>query len=398
MARIHLTPGFVKTATSGDKDRELFWNVRLPGFGLVVTDLGHKSYVQQYRNRQGKSCRLTIGDAASLSLDQALKLARGYIGEVARGGDPLAARRRERNAGKTTLRSVCDDYFDREGKKLRSAKQWRPVLERCVLPQLGNRQIEDIANKRSLIVSLLDDIEDERGPGMRKVVRTILNVVFNWYQGRTDGFVNPILRGLRSAKYEPRSRILSDDELARVWKAAETFPVPWGHYVRFLLLTACRKGEAAAMVWAELDGDTWIIPAERSKSKTSVALPLSSAARSVLASLPRFADCPFVFTITGRAPIAGFSRFKKEFDEACGVSGWTIHDLRRSARSLMGRCGVPNDHAELALGHARGGIRKTYDLYSYEREKRAAFEALAAQIDRIVNPQPNVTPLRTVKP
>jgi integrase len=402
MARIHLTPGFVKTATCPPgKDRELYWDIPLPTFGLRVTDTGHKSYVQQYRNRQGKSRNITIKGAAdgetllrSLSLDKARKEARGYIGEVVRGGDPLAARRKEKNAGKTTLLAVVDDYFDREGKKLRSAKQWRPVLERCVLPKLGNRQIEDIANKRSLIVTLLDDIKAERGEGMAKVVRTILNVVFNWYAGRVDGFVNPILRGLRGAKYEPRSRILSDDELGRVWKAAESFTGPWGHYVKFLLLTACRKTEAAQMRWAELDGDTWTIPSERAKGKSEVALPLSAAARSLLASLPRIADSPHVFTITGRAPIAGFSRFKKEFDEASGVTSWTIHDLRRTARSLMSRAGVTPDTAERALGHKIAGVRGVYDRHRYRDEMLVAFERLAGQIGHIVSPQKNVTPLR----
>jgi integrase len=401
MPRVRLTPGFVKTATSDGKERELYWDAELHGFGLMVTERGHQSWIYQYRNRQGSTRRITIKGAEdsdkllrSLSLDKARKEARGHIGAVIRGGDPLADRRKDKNAGKTTLRAVVDDYFDREGKKLRSAKQWRPVLERCVLPKLGNRQIEDIANKRGLIVALLDDIEDERGPGMRKVVRTILNVVFNWYAGRVDGFVNPILRGLRSAKYEPRSRILSDDELARVWKAAESFAGPWGHYVKFLLLTACRKTEAAQMQWAELDGDTWVIPAERSKTKAEVALPLSAAARSLLASLPRIADCPFVFTITGRAPIAGFSRFKKEFDEASGTANWTIHDLRRTARSLMSRAGVTPDTAERALGHKIAGVRGVYDRHRYRDEMLHAFEALAAQADRIVNPQRNVTTFR----
>ena len=401
MPRVHLTPGFVKTVTSGGKERELYWDLALETFGLRVTALGHKSWVYQYRNRRGASRNITIKGAAdgdkllrSLSLDKARKEARGLIGEVIRGEDPLADRQKENNAGKTSLRAVCDDYFAREGKKLRSARQWRAVLERCVLPKLGNRQIEDIANKRSLIVTLLDDIEDERGPGMRKVVRTILNVVFNWYADRVDGFSNPILRGLRSAKYEPRSRILSDDELTRVWKAAESFAGPWGHYVKFLLLAACRKTEAAEMRWAELDGDTWVIPAERSKGKSEVALPLSAAARSLLASLPRIDGCPYVFTITGRAPIAGFSRFKKEFDEACGVTGWTIHDLRRSARSLMSRAGITPDTAERALGHKIAGVRATYDRHSYRAEMLHAFEALASQIGRIVNPQENVTTFR----
>jgi integrase len=402
MPRVRLTPGFVKTATSNGRERELYWDLALSNFGLRVMETGHKSWVYQYRNAKAESRNITIKGAAdgeallrSLSLDKARKEARGHIGAVIRGYDPLAARRKEKNAGKTTLRAVVDDYFDREGKKLRSAKQWRPVLERCVLPKLGNRQIEDIANKRSLTVTLLDDIEDERGPGTAKVVRTILNVVFNWYAGRVDGFANPILRGLRSVKYEPRTRVLSDDELRQIWTASESFAGPWGRYIQFLLLTACRKSEAARMTWDELDGsNTWVIPAERSKTKSEVALPLSTKAQAVLASLPRIADCPFVFTTTGRVPIGGFSQFKKEFDAASGTSGWTLHDLRRSGRTLMARAGVDPDHAERALGHAIGGVRGTYDRHRYRDEMLHAFEALAAQIERIINPQENVTPFK----
>jgi integrase len=76
------------------------------------------------------------------------------------------------------------------------------------------------------------------------------------------------------------------------------------------------------------------------------------------------------------------------------LPNWTLHDLRRTARSLMSRAGVPSDHAERALGHAMEGIRGTYDRFAYRDEKRQAFEALASQIERIVNPQANVVPLR----
>jgi hypothetical protein len=77
------------------------------------------------------------------------------------------------------------------------------------------------------------------------------------------------------------------------------------------------------------------------------------------------------------------------------VTGWTIHDLRRTARSLMSRAGVTADHAERAIGHAIRGIRSTYDRHEFYNEKKHAFEALAAQIERIINPSPsNVLPMR----
>jgi integrase len=92
--------------------------------------------------------------------------------------------------------------------------------------------------------------------------------------------------------------------------------------------------------------------------------------------------------------LGGFSKFKAAFDKACGVTGWTLHDLRRTARSLMSRAGIDADHAERALGHVIPGVRGVYDRHEFRDEKRRAFEALAAQIERIINPQPNVVALR----
>jgi integrase len=92
-----------------------------------------------------------------------------------------------------------------------------------------------------------------------------------------------------------------------------------------------------------------------------------------------------VFTTNGGAtPFTSFSNFKAAFDEASGTKGWTHHDLRRTARSLMSRAGVPTDHAERCLGHVIGGVRAVYDRHEYHREKQRAFEMLAAEIDRIV--------------
>jgi integrase len=117
-----------------------------------------------------------------------------------------------------------------------------------------------------------------------------------------------------------------------------------------------------------------------------VTLPLSSPAKKVLAEIPQIQGCEFAFSTDARHPISGFSTFKLKFDIACGVKDWTLHDLRRTARSLMSRAGVNPDIAERCLGHAIPGVRGVYDRHTYEREMLHAFEALAAQIDRIVNP------------
>jgi integrase len=157
-----------------------------------------------------------------------------------------------------------------------------------------------------------------------------------------------------------------------------------------LLLTASRRSEAAEMKWPEVDGGLWVIPSERYKTGAQVTLPLSGRALFELAALPRFANSDYVFTVSGRNPLVGFSSFKLKFDVASGVRDWTIHDLRRTARSLFSRAGVSPDVAERCLGHVIGGVRGTYDRHRYLEEMKHAFEALASLIDRIVHPKPNV--------
>ena len=113
----------------------------------------------------------------------------------------------------------------------------------------------------------------------------------------------------------------------------------------------------------------------------------------MLAKLPRIGKAGYVFTTSGRSGLGGFSKFKRKLDKLSGVSGWTLHDLRRTARSLMSRAGMPSDHAEHCLGHVVPGVRGVYDRHEYLEEMRSAYEALAALIERIVNPQPNVVAL-----
>jgi integrase len=158
-------------------------------------------------------------------------------------------------------------------------------------------------------------------------------------------------------------------------------------------LTATRRNEAAHMSWDELTGSDWVLPAARYKTNIDTLLPLSAKAQALLKELPRIGPGRLVFTVSGK-PISSLTYQKAAFDRASGITGWRIHDLRRTARTLMSRAGVESDHAERALGHVIGGVRKHYDVYEYRPEKLRAFEALAAQIERVVNPQPNVHALR----
>jgi len=405
--RIKLTPAFVTGATAApDAERTTYWDAAQPGFGLMVTRNGHRSYVVQYR-AGGRSKRMHL--KTGLTLREARKEAKALLGSVAKDRDPLAERRKAERAKSDTLKAIVAEYLTREGRRLRTIDERRNVLNRLVLPTLGSRQINDISRRD--IVRLLDRIADKNGAPMADHTLAYLRHVMNWHVSRSDDFRSPIVRGMARTKpsQRRRQRTLTDAELRAVWQATKAAQTPFGYLVLFLLLTATRRNEAAHMRRGEVSGDEWTIPQERYKTGLELVIPLSDAAQAVLAAMPKIGKSGLVFTTDGKHPLSGFSKFKSTFDAKVlailrerdpGVTlpRWTLHDLRRTARSLMSRASVPADHAERCLGHVIGGVRGTYDRHLYLAEKRHAFAALAALVERIVDPPAdNVVPLAAGK-
>jgi hypothetical protein len=255
----------------------------------VVTAKGHRSYVCKYRV-DGQSRRMTI--RASLKLADARKEAKAIMGRVAKGGDPLAEKRKARASAShaATLQGVCEAFLTREGGmkitgsgkdrkvtfeggKLRTAAERYATFERLVFPKLGKRAVDEI--KRSEIAALLNKIEDERGTAMADHTLAYLRRVLNWHASQSDDFHTPIVRGMARGIPNARSRILGDDEVRAFWrgalaweKAAGEFGHPFPRMLRFIFLTATRRDEAADMVWPEIDNeayDVWLIPAARTR-------------------------------------------------------------------------------------------------------------------------------------
>jgi integrase len=258
---------------------------------------------------------------------------------------------------------------------MRSIKERRATFERYVFSPLGNRPIADL--KRSEIVKVLDGLPGDR---THDVVLMALNVVFTWHALRDENFVNLLPKGLARGTPD-RERTLTDPELKAVWRACGE--IGWyGTYVRLLLLTACRKSEIEDATRAEFNanGTELLIPASRYKTGKDHLVPLNKAAQGIIATIPVAGDRLFLNGVVK----FGYRPHDK-LKAVSGVEEFTLHDLRRTARTLMSRAGVPADHAERCLGHVIGGVRGIYDHHDYAEEKREAFEKLASEIKRIVS-------------
>jgi integrase len=353
-------------------------DLEIPGFTARCLPSGAISYDFRYRTPTSRERRrLSLGLHGAITPDQARARAEKRLDELAKEVDPAAARQRQRAA---TVNALLDNYVERVLGKKRSKPAQVSAFDRLIRPQIGDRSIYDL--NRSDIAELFDGIEDASGPVMADRTLAYLRAAFSWQQLRDDKFISPIIKGMARTKPKERarSRILSDDELRAIWKATEGQGA-FHALIRFLLLTGARRTEASAMSWTEIDGTDWTLPAARNKTKVDLVRPLSKAVQEIIPSRASH----YVFsTDGGKTPISGFSKFKAGLDKQSGVTGWTPHDLRRTARSLMSRAAVPSDHAERCLGHVIGGVRGTYDRHEYHKEKAEAYEKLAKQVAAIV--------------
>ena len=313
------------------------------------------------------------------------------------GVDPIAERGKARIAAEAntrdTLRNVAEQYLKREGAKLRSLKIRRRIFERLIFPSLGGRPISSI--KRSEIVRLLDHVEDHHGATTAQHTLAALRRLCNWYASRDDDFISPIVRNMGRIKLadHARKRILSDDELRAVWQAAGAIPACSARWCASYCSRrhgeqkprSCDGTSSRAQIGCCHPGAT--------RRRSKLVRPLSAAAQSILASIPRISGCDYVFTYTGRGPITGFSTGKNAMDRGSEVSDWTLHDLRRTRAAS---CPVPASTRTLPSGASATSFRAyaAFTMDQYRAEMLHAFEALSAQIERILDPQPNVLPLR----
>jgi len=389
------------------------------GLYLIIQPSGAMSFAFRYRAGK-RPVKLKLGDyfggdvkaapepkmRGFLTLEGARRLVWETRAQITKGIDPVAAKREakqtQQQADADTFEAVALEYLKRvcgmrpEGPtfdraKKRSGEAQYATLVRLVFPVIGRLPIAQI--KRRDIIALLDKIEDERGAVMADRTLAVIRTIFGWQALRDDEFRSPIVRGMTRTKQADRARdrVLTDEELRAVWKVSGEMDDPFGALIRFLLLTAARRTEASALPWSEIKDGLWTLPASRNKTGKELQRPLSEVALIVLP--PRIEGSKYVFSYdNGRRPLTGFVRTKQRLDEAMAkvlggpVPNWRLHDLRRTARSLMSRAGVSSDHAERCLGHIIPGVRGVYDRHTYLAEMQIAYEKLARQIETIVNP------------
>jgi integrase len=346
-----------------------------------------------------KLARFPVGSYPLTSLAEARRRAREILREIQDGVDPRARKaEQERIAAAvkaSTFGAVAESFISRHVATKRTAHAIERLIRRELIPRWGERPIASIV--RADVISLIDAIVDRGHPEAARLVLAYVRRLFGWAVARydlqhapTDHLSAKDLVGVK----KPRQRVLSDREIALIWRATEGSEAAYyGPFARLLLLTGVRRTELGRATWAEFDLDAalWTIPPGRMKADEPHLVPLVPTAVEILRSLlqhklPRGKD----YVVGGAIH---YGRAKRQLDARITqmnggkpIPHWTWHDARRTLRTNLSRLGTAPHVAELCIGHRQQGLHRIYDLHKFDAEKRHAFNAWAAHVLRIVEP------------
>jgi integrase len=328
-----------------------------------------------------------IGAAAKISAEQARKAAKKVLGAVALGDDPQADRRDRRNKDRHTVRSVVAEYLAAKEPEVRrrTLVETRRYLTEKYFRPLHAMPIDTVSRKD--VAACIVRIQRDCGASTAARARATVSSFFSWaMQMGYAVAINPVI-GTAQPKEQPRTRVLSDAELAGVWRACDGNS-DYDRIVRLLILTDCRRQEVGGMRRNEFTNGQWTIPSERTKNKHEHALPLPALAWNIINAVPRVAERDRLFGVWANY---GFSDWgaKVALDAKLGtaVGSWTIHDLRRTVATRMADLGIQPHVIEQILNHRSGhkaGVAGIYNRSSYEREVRAALALWADHLLAIV--------------
>jgi integrase len=370
-----------KTAVERLGQGQLLWDQVVNGFG-ARRQRRAVFYLLRYR-LNGSQRFITIGRHGSpWTPDTARTEAKRLLGLVAARSDPANERVRPTETfGAEVLR-----YLERKRASLkpRSVEELERHLMAHAKP-LHRMRLAEI--DRRTIALRLAEIERGSGPIARNRVRSSLSALFAWAIREGLIEVNPVAGTGKADEGHSRDRVLSGGEVAKVWRALGEDQ--FSDIVRLLVLTGQRREEIGGLRWSEIDFDRGVIalPPARTKNKRLHELPLSRQARAILERQPRRGDRDFIFGL-GRAGFTSWSDGKAVLDERAKLKAdWRLHDLRRTAATMMAEIGVLPHIIEAILNHVSGhraGVAGVYNRAKYEAEMRQALERWAEHVQTII--------------
>ena len=408
----------VKRAEARDEYRD----DQVPHLRLAVTEARKRHFVLYRRYKKGGAPRRDIlGTYPALSLNGARDKARAWNTLADQGIDPreeeariaaeAAAEKRRiarENSALVPFAKVAEDFIAQleNKRRVRDAAE----IKRHVIPRLGDYPITKINSGHLILLGNAFKKQKATGRLLVSHAKRISAYAIHEFVEDDDGEpinkygldVDPFI-GVKQKKLfgekASRDRILTDDELAAAWSVLDTFDEPAAKALKLIGYTALRREEAGQLTWSEVDlkARTITLEGDRFKSGVRFIVPLSDDAVLLLRSIPRGKKGDYVFSARGAdgaKHIDGWGPFFKKLRAELGSkakTNWTAHDVRRTVRTAFSKLDVAPDVAELAIGHVKTGLIKTYDQWEKIDKRREAFDRWAELLHSIITPATSAT-------
>src|SRR5229473_1134901 len=386
MPRIRLTKSAIDALPIPNSDA-VYWDAGFPGFGVKVTPKGRKVFIVLYRNggANSKLRKYTIGPYGRVPLHQARVAAQKVFAAKLEGRDPAAEKREaKRRVVADRVEDLLETFIVQRLSQNRSGGEISRLLRREVGKPWAGRSIHDISKRD--VVELVSAIEQRGAPVAANKTLKSIKTFLRWCVGRAVLDQSPAEGVPLPSREVARDRVLDDKELAQVILAARRIGGPYGAIVEMLALTGQRREEVARIKCEELDltGRVWTLPKSRAKNAKAHVVHLSQQSLTLLKGTGRRTG--FVFSFDRVKPFNVFSRAKRELDKISGITGWRLHDLRRTCVSGMARLGIAPHVADKILNHQAGtisGVAAVYQRHDFLAERREALETWGAHVTRI---------------
>jgi integrase len=363
MPAVRLTDVSIRAFKAPAKGQCTYWDRAL---GLRVSQGGSKTFVVL----AGSGKRRALGRYPDLSLAEARKKAKLYVANPTGIGFSDAL-----------------ELFVKVHCKTKNRPSTAYHTERLLRVHFGHlRSLDASANQISLVLDKLIDTPSEANHAF-----TAARTFFRWCERRGYVKANPLRTLQMPYPRKRRKRTLTDAELRKVWNAADKAEGDFGEIVRLLMLTGQRRGEIGGLRrnYYSHNQQTICLPGEVTKNHQEHTFPVGPMAGAIIWSRP---DGREGFLFPARGPVlegercfSGWSKCKKALDKLANIAPWTLHDLRRTFRTNLGRLKVRPDIAERLVNHisARTEMEETYDLYTYLPEMREAMEKWEAFVQSV---------------
>ena len=376
MPKRHLTDITIRNLTTPEIGQVDYWCDQLPTFGVRVSQGGSRTFIVKLNNR-----RQALGRWPIISLQAARAEARRRLAQAT-----LGIAQPTRQSFDDALKLYIEQYVPQLRKSTAYEKQ--RLLRRDVAPHLEGRALHSI--RPTDIIAITDRLRET--PTTAVHVHQAMRAFFHWCVTRHMLEHSPCANLPLPARIKSRSRVLSIGEMTILYKAAQVCGYPFGHIVQILLLIPLRRGEAASLRWEYLTDETIELPGTVTKNHQPASMPVCPLLDRVLKSIPR-STSPYLFPsrMNEDRPFNGFSKSKARLDRLSGISGYTLHDCRRSIATALASppISTPPHVIDTLLNHVTGHatiseVAAIYNRYKYQHEARSALLSYETTLGRLL--------------